>query len=300
MSDDATGLQLQIDSITERYKPEIEQLTAEGQAMQDQMQEPGLVGCVIGVDFDVNWQDVEMIFDIPQFAMREKRIGLDLPVIVADRQRIVFHTPSVRMVPKVIGKYPEFHGTTIKWKKLITHMPEPFMEKQEIIFDLPSVRMERKDIVLDLPEVTMDRVRWVVRLPEVIVRNVQAQTSALKDKGEALKQKGEALAARMRAEIDVLVAAFTAPLEQKALEARRDVAEAYDAVLQEVSGKTSDLQRRGIDPIKVPADAGTVNLRKVAADVVNQRDTALKALDAALEPILGAADDPSPALAEAA
>lgn len=293
MSDTTEELQQRIEAIVERYRPEIEQLKAAGQAMQEDVVDPNFGEAVINVDFDIEWRDKELIFDVPQFSMREKRISLHLPTVFSDRQRIVFDTPSVRMVDRIIGYKPEFRGfpPKIKMTPIIISIPEPFMERQEIIFDLPSVRMEQKDIVLNLPEVRLEQVRWVVRLPEITLRNVRAATEALKDKGEALKTRGEELSARMRSEIDATVAAFQGPLLDAALSAKQGAVAAFDGAIGAVNTAITDLQRRGVDPIKVPAVSGEVNLRKVLAGVVEQRDRAVAELDAAVAPVQAVADE---------
>jgi hypothetical protein len=274
-------LEARIAEIKARYQPEIDRLTEDGRRLAEEMDQPNAGEAVINVDFDVSWRDRQIAFDIPQFSMGEKRLVLDRPVVSAKREQIIFHTPSTRMVAKKIGQYPEFHGFRVKWKDLIAHVPEVFMERQEIIYDLPTVRMERKEIVLSVPEASMGRVEWVLRLPEVTMKSVSAEVRRVKERGETLKAQGESLAERMRGEVELLVAGFQAELMASALGAKEQVVSSYNGAIGAVTRAVQDLQAKGVDPIKVPTATGDVNLRKDLDSLIRDRDRAVADLDSA-------------------
>ena len=288
MSED---LQTKIDQITARYQPEIDRLQAEGQAIGDDAGKPGMGEVIINVDFDMEWKERELIFDVPTITMRERRMSLDLPKVTGKRQRIVFHTPSIRMENRVVGKYPVFRGFKVTMKDIIMKVPVHFMEKQEIIYDIPEVRMERKDISMKVPEFGKKRQRWVLKLPEFTAKNVKVEARKLQEKGEELRRRGEDLGKRMQTEIQALVASTYGILVEEGNDLRQDVEESFTGAIHQVKAAIDDLTARKIDPVKIPAEGGTVNLRKTLAELVAERDAAVAKIDEAL----AEADDEAPA-----
>lgn len=277
-------LQSRINEITERYTPEIERLKSEGQALGDQAGDPSAVEAVITVDFDMEWKDREIIFDLPTVTMRERDLSLDLPKIEMKRQRIVFDTPSIRMENRVVGKYPVFRGLKVTMKDIITKVPVPFMERQEIIFDIPEVRMERKEISLKIPEFGSNRQSWVVRLPEFTARNVKVEAKKLQERGQELQRRGEEIGSRMQSEVELLIASFYGPLAEEGAELRQDVEESFGGAIQQVKTVIDDLVTRKIDPVKVPAEGGNINFRQTLADLVAERESITAEIDQALSP----------------
>ena len=274
-------LQQRIDAVTARYRPELDRLQREGEDLAGQSERPSDHELILNVDFDVDWKDREIIFDLPSVTMRERRLSLDLPVVTKKRQRIVFDTPSVRMEVRIIGKYPVFRGTTIKWKYIKTKVPVPFLERQEIIYDIPEVRMERKDFSLKIPEFTKSRQRWVVRLPEFTVKSVKAEARELQQKGEDLQRRGEDIGARMRKEIDAVMAEFFGAVSEEGADLRDAVSDNYEAAIGATNEAINGLAAYKIDPIKVPTESGDLNLRKQYAELIAERDRVLSEIDAA-------------------
>jgi hypothetical protein len=272
-----TNLEQQIKSITDRYQPAIEDLKARGARMVEDYEKPGAVGAVIGVDFDVEWKEEVIIFDLPSVTMKTTEISLDIPEVSMETQTIIFHTPSVRMVSRKVGQYPEFHGFTVRWKDIIIDVPEPFMEEQKMIFDLPSVTMKRQDWKLDLPEFTMETQRWVIKLPHFTVKNVNVETGKIKASGQKLKEEGEELGRRMKAEIDNVISTGKAMSSHGSVEPINQIAAQFDGAIAALNKAINELVAKGIDPIKVPGQNGDINLRKQLAELIAQRETALAA-----------------------
>ncbi len=270
------SIQEQIAAIQEKYKPEIEALKRRGKELNDSYHKPDDWEAIIGVDFQVTWGDQKFSFDVPTVTMRTQTMALDLPEVFPERQTIIFHTPSVRMVDRKVGQYPEFHGPfKIVWKDIIISVPEPFMEEQKIIFDLPSVRMKRQEFKLDLPEFKMETMDITIGLPQVTVTKVSAATAKVKESGEALKAEGEQLAARMKSEIEAVIGGLTAVSGQASASVKHDVAAQYDTAINALQKGIDELVAKGVDPIKVPAESGEVNLRKQLADLIDARDKAI-------------------------
>lgn len=281
------NIEKKIKEITDRYQPAIEDLKTRGARMADDYRKPSAAGAVIGVDFDIDMKDQEIVFDLPSVTMKTTEISLDIPEVTMERQTIIFHTPSVRMVPRVVGRYPEFHGLSIEWREIIMHVPEPFMEEQKIIFDLPSVTMKRQDWKIDLPEFKMETQRWVITLPQFRVTNVNVETDKIKASGKRLQEEGEQLGERMKAEINAVLSTGQATGFQNNSEIKNQIAAQFDSAIAALNQAIADLVARGVDPIKVPGEKGEINLRKQLADLIAQRELALattEARDATPEP----------------
>jgi hypothetical protein len=124
-----------VKAISDRYQPRFDEI-------QDEAPDGGGVGAIIDLDIDVKWATVTVALDLPEVTMTLQEWSLDLPQVTMKDQRIVFHTPSTRMVAKKIGQYPEFVGfpPKIRWRDIITHMPEFFMQEHEMIMGIPEVR----------------------------------------------------------------------------------------------------------------------------------------------------------------
>jgi hypothetical protein len=272
-------LQEQIQAIQDRYRPQIEDLKRRAQQVVDDYEKPSSVGPAIGVDFKIDWKDVEIIFDVPSVTMKETRISLDIPEIFSESQTIIFHTPSIRMVDRKVGEYPEWHGLRVVWKPIIISVPETFMEEQRIVFDLPSVTMKRHDWKIDIPEFAMERVRWVIGLPQFTVINVRAETAEMQQKGERLKAEGAEIGARMKSEINAVISGMKAASSQEEIGVKNEAIAVYDSAIAKVTTSINELVARGIDPIKVPTESGDINLRKQLADLVAKRTEALQRVD---------------------
>ena len=274
-------LQEQIDSIKTRYQPQIEALKQRGEALRDKCGKPDDIEAVIGLDFTLEMARTEMSFDLPSVTMKEHHVALHIPEIISERQTIIFDTPSVRMVRKVVGRYPEFHGFKVVWKDIIIDVPEPFMEEQRIIFDTPSVTMKRQDWYVKIPEFTMQRVDWSFDVPQITVKNVKGQVRWAEEEGRKLKAEGEAIASAMKADIAAVIGGTQANTLQETQQISADAAGAYDAAITKMKAAIDELVAKGVDPIKVPTPNGNVNLRQQLADLVAARAQALAEIPAA-------------------
>lgn len=284
----STSLQNRIDEVVNRYKPLIDGLMAEGKQMERDFEEPSKVGAVLTVDIDVKWERTEIIFDIPSARMKRHEISFDLPEVRMNTRKISFDTPSVKMVTKKVGEYPCFKG--LKWYTCDIKMdvPEFFMERQEIKFDIPEFSMKRHDISFDIPEFFMNRVTWSLHLPQFKIINVKAETEAMKQKGEALKVRGENLGNAMKAEIDSIMAGGFGEGAQAILSQRDAIVKPFNDAVGVIVKTIDDLVAKKIDPVKVPANDGNINLRKTLEEVVTLRDKTLAEFDARTSPSDGA------------
>ena len=276
---ESAALQQRIAEIKNRYEPQLKALSDKGQTMSDDYEKPSDVGAVIGVDFKVDWKDVEIIFDVPSITVEDRSFSIDLPEVGSSQQKISFDVPDTRMVDRKVGQYPEIHGFTIEWKDIIVSVPEPYMRRVEIVTNIPSVTMKRQDFVIGIPKITTEQVRWVVGLPQFTVVNVSVQTQEIQDKGKGLQAEGEDLSKRMKSEIDVEVAKFKGALIGAAFSSKTDVSNGYNKALGTIKSTIEELAANGCDPIKVPTANGDVNLRKTYEDVDTNKARALSEFD---------------------
>jgi hypothetical protein len=278
------AFQQRIDSIQKRYQPRIEEVKRKGEDLRRGYRPPSTQGGMAGVEFEVEWKDVDIIFDLPTVTIRDQKIVLDLPEYTTARQTISFDVPSTRMVNVKVGETPEFHGLwTIEWKPNYISVPEFYMQRVEFVYDLPSVTMRRQELVFGIPEFSMQHQSWNLKLPQFKTRNVKAELGELKTKGEQLRAEGEQIGADMKAEIDREVENYKRNMIARTLSTRSEVANSYNQALGNLKTAIDDLQSKGTDPIKIPTAQGDVNLRKKYQELVAGRDQALSEIDSALK-----------------
>ncbi|RYG75068.1 MAG: hypothetical protein EON59_18585 [Alphaproteobacteria bacterium] len=95
------ALSTSIKAISDRYQPEFDRIRDDGP-------DGGGVDAKLGVDIDIGWETITIALDLPEVTMTLQSWSLDLPQVTMKDKRIVFRTPSVRMVRKKIGQYPHF------------------------------------------------------------------------------------------------------------------------------------------------------------------------------------------------
>ncbi len=245
-----------VQAIKAKYEPRIAALVQRGKQMKEDFKTPSTVGAVINVDFDVDWKDVYIIFDIPSVSIKDQSLKFDLPETTMKLQTISWDIPAICM------KYVEF-----PWGGGF-HVPEPCMKRQEIKLHLPEVSMRTQEIIMGIPEFTMEHVFWTLGLPELTVKNVKAEIKKMEDEGAALKADGEVLAHDMKTEVDAAIAEAYGG-------GSAEVKAKYDASLLKVSAGIDSLQQAGIDPVKAPTEGGNINFRKQYEDLMNQRNQVL-------------------------
>lgn len=279
MSDE---FQQKVDEVQQKYRPELDQIEAEGRKLSDDAQDPSVAGAAIGIDFDVEMKAKEISFNLPTVTMREREFSLHLPTVKKDRQRIVFDVPTVTMETYCAFKRPVVHWPKIKMECVYLDKPVVRMKPHEIIYDLPSVTMERKSFTLKVPEFGSKTHRIVLHLPQFTITNVKVETEKLQRRGEELRERGEAIAKRMEAEVQVLIAAFFGSASTGQIGVRQEIENSYSGAIGQVEGAISELDAQKVDASKVPAEGGNVNLRKVLVDLIDERDGAIKALEEGL------------------
>lgn len=269
--------QARLDEIQRRYEPRLRELQADGEALERSLDEPSSVEAVFRADVDITWKDREIILDVPQVTVKDQVIGIDVPEVTSRNRRIVFDVPTLRMERWCIAKNP------LTGKCMYISRPETRMERREIVTKIPKVAMRRRDVILGIPEVTMKPTRFVVKLPQVTVRNMRAEAKKVEEAAQALEARAEQIGREMETEINAAVTSFEAELFAGAGPRRREVERAFEEALQSVDAAIKDVQASGVDPIKVPADGGDVNLRKIYAEIVEKQKQATTEIAVALD-----------------
>lgn len=291
MSDE---FQQKVDEIEQKYRPELDQIEAEGHDLSEDAKDPNAVGAVIGIDFDVEMKEKALSFDLPTVTMRNRELSLHLPVIKKNRQRIVFDIPTMTMETYCAFKRPVVRWPRVKMECVYLDKPVFRMKRHEIIYDLPSVTMERKSFTLKVPEFGSKTHTIILKIPQFTVKNFRVETEKLQRRGEELRERGEAIAKRMEAEVQALITTFFGAASTGQIGIRQEVENSYSGAIGQIEGAISELDAQKVDASKVPAEGGNLNLRKVLVDLIEERDRAIKTINES------AANSPSDDLQEAA
>lgn len=276
----AENLQQRIDEVVNRYKPQIEQLKKDGEQIASDFEEPSTVGATVGVDFKIEWARQEISFDLPSVTMDRHEISFDVPAITMKTKKIIFDRPDICMKDQVVGYKPEVRGfpPQVRMTPIIVSIPVPCMKREEISFDIPEVTSQRQELSFDVPKFRMNRTDWSFDLPQFTIINVRAETDRIKEKGDDLKRRAESIKQAMMAEIQNILNGG-ASSAQDAIDQRQALAKPFNDAVAAISGKIDELVAKKIDPVKIPAEGGNINLRKLLSDVVAQREAALEKFD---------------------
>ena len=213
---------------------------------------------IINVDFDVTWKNVDLIFDLPSITMKEQRISFDLPETTMKLQTFSWDRPDICME---YVKFPWGGGF---------HVPKPCMKREEIKLHIPEFTMKNQEIIMHLPEFRMERTHWVLGLPQITIKNVKVETEKIQRRGNEIQAEGDAIAAEMKLEVDSVVAQLYGDVGQ--------VKERFDTALIQIGNSIDDALKHGLDPIKLPAAGGDINLRKMYATLLEQRNSTVASL----------------------
>lgn len=284
--EETKALNEKIAEIKARYQPQIDQLTADAQSLQGDVDTPGAIAAVINVDIKVEWKVHDFSLDLPAVTMKDRGFSLDLPTVTMNQKHLIFDIPSVCMVEQVVGYKPEFRGLEVKITPIIISVPQPCMKRIDISTDIPEFKMERQDFVLGVPEFKMERQDFSLTLPEFTIIKVSAQAAALESRGNDLMARGQAIGQAMKAEIDAEVNAFKQKVFGQASSVKTDVSTAFDTALIKIGDSINTLVQKGCDPIKVPTDSGDVNLRKMYDELSSKKSETIGAVDEAIKPIV--------------
>ena len=86
--DQSAALQTRIADIKKKYDPQLQSLSEKGKKLGDDYERPSDVVAVVGVDFRVDWKNVELTFDIPSITVEDRNQALGtISTAIDDLQR---------------------------------------------------------------------------------------------------------------------------------------------------------------------------------------------------------------------
>lgn len=253
----------------------------------DDMPDTEGADAAIGIDFDVEWKLQTIKLHLPEVTMKLQSWYFHLPSVTMKNKRIVFHTPSVRMVPKKIGQYPEIHGFTVKWKDIITHVPETFMEKQEIVMGIPEIYMEEQNIKLHVPEFKMGLQEIKLHLPEFRVRNISIESGNIQDEAEDAAEDFKSVVNADKLEFFSSAKSQIIPAVGKVFSCHRsNIQNSKDETLANFEPGLNQL-RTAIEKLKSSgADQEVPNLQDQLQDLVSKRNEAANKFEESINGML--------------
>lgn len=269
--------------IQNEYQPRFDAIEAAGKKLEDEA--PSGTGVAIGADFDVNWEDQRFVFNAPEVRMTDKTMVFGSPQVTITNKKMAVDIPATRMVAKKVGQYPEVvcrrpWSCTVKWRDIITHVPEAYMQRTEWVMGVPETRWENTQIKMDLPEISMSQQTWITKIPKITVKNPTLEAKRIEKEGEELKSRGEALAAEIREQAantaGELVACHTNGIQAQ----RTQVAAMFDGAVMQANAAIETARLQKADPANLTgSDGQVVNLIAQRDEILQQRDKALKSFD---------------------
>ena len=192
------SLEKTIEQSINEFESELALIQDEVQNEADELKEetPEGIEVALGFDLEVGSREEVWKLHLPQFILEEQQVGSwDIPEIFIEQQDIIFHTPSVRMVMKVVGKYPEvkcgWRGCRTTWKEIKTKVPETFMEEQKIRMGVPVVRTKHQNIILSIPVVEFKLTELKFNVPTIEIEDVSGRISETKREAKKLQSETE-------------------------------------------------------------------------------------------------------------
>lgn len=216
-------------------------------ALQDEMPNTTGADAAIQLDFKVGWKDTEILIPWVEFTVGQKEVRIDLlQVKIADRD-FIFHTPSVRMVNKKIGQYPEFKCSglkcSVKWSDIITKVPETFMEEQRIVIGVPEFWIDTTGILIPELKVDFSQKKIVTGLPQFTLTDIKVKAGEIKEKSQHLAEKYQSEFKELAAETHSDAKARTAGKVHEIFDCHRSNLEVQkDATLASINAQIQSAQ----------------------------------------------------------
>ncbi|KXJ05361.1 hypothetical protein AC249_AIPGENE13630 [Exaiptasia diaphana] len=276
----ADRMQVRVDDLSADLKTRVDEI-------QDDMPDSDGIDGYVGIDFDVEWKLQTIKLHLPEVVMKEQKWIYDLPSVTVRDKKMIFHTPATRMKPKKVGQYPEFHGPfKVKWKDIITHVPETYMQRQEIIMGVPEFRMEEQRTILHVPEFSMRLNEIKLHLPEFTVKDIKVESGKAKAKAEdaekdfqtALSREQALLLRDARQEITPKVSALFSCYRTEIENKRNTAMAAFLPAIEQLKGAIANLRNSGGSEHVPELERQLQDLLKNKVETERRFDESLKSL----------------------
>ncbi|MGB7262237.1 MAG: hypothetical protein WBC68_09210 [Albidovulum sp.] len=271
-----TMLEQKISEISQKYQVELSEIEAEGSALAADAPDYEDWEAMVGISIDTSWDTTSIVFDVPEVTFKTRDLSLHLPQFRMKSKRIVWDNPEMKMVLKVVGKYPCFRGLKQYMCEIKTKVPEWRMVRREARLDIPEVFWARTDFSMDIPEFSMNQVEVKMDLPQFRVDDVKATLGAYEGRANTLSERAEQLAAAQMAEISEVV---HADLSDK----RSAVSVQFDGAIAALNKAITDVEAHGANPEEIQSVDGVVNLIAELDKLRAKKAKALAAIDSHMQ-----------------
>jgi len=282
-----------IESAAKKYDPEFQAITDEGKSIEGDKNKATISGTL-----DIKMVEQKWVLGVPEFKVTMNKASFDVPTATMKTQRIVYDTIETRMVPKKTGQYPEtvvesclvdgpfgskFTSvcTTVRWKDIITNVPEFKKVTTEIKLDVPEFTTTKWS--LDIPNVETKLVQqtWMVKIPEITVRDVTVEAKKLKDRGDKLGERAKTVEQQQRGEVTKATAGFYSCQANNLRAQKKSIQDQYFDGIAKMDQAIAQVRSYGIDPTQVrTAEGKTTNLVAEKEKLVNQWNEKSAEIDA--------------------
>jgi hypothetical protein len=244
--------------------------------------DPDNIETFIGIDVVVDWKDVKISIDLPEFVMQTQNLSLDLPSITMSLQEISFDVPQTTMTTRCVANGPVWYGPfTVKWECIgYADFPEVTMKTTVIKTDIPQITMERMDFSIDLPEVTMKTQEMVLTLPQITVREVSVTIAEKKDAiqnaagnlTQKINSEQGQFKMQLAEEINEPTKAYIQNVRTEILSKRQEVSDSFNPAIQKLKDAINILKQNN-------ANDKVAELEGVLSNLVTKYQEALSSID---------------------
>lgn len=259
-----------IESVAKKFDPEFQAITDEGKSIEGDKNKATVSGTL-----DIKMVEQRWVLGVPELKVTMNKASFDVPAATMKTQRIVYDTIETRMVPKKTGQYPEtvvesclvdgpfgtkFTSvcTTVRWKDIITNVPEFKKVTTEIKLDVPEFTTTKWS--LDIPNVETKIVQqtWMVKIPEVTVRDMTVEAKKLKERGDKLGEKAKTVEQQQRGEVTKATAGFYSCQASNLRAQKKSIQDQYFDGIAKMDQAIAQVRSYGIDPTQVRTAEGKI------------------------------------------
>jgi hypothetical protein len=282
-----------IEAAAKKFQPQIDSMKEEGNSIEGDKNKATISGTL-----DIKMVEQTWVLGVPEFKVTMNKASFDVPTATMKTQRIVYDTIETTMVPTKTGQYPEtvveqcmvdgpfgskFSSvcTTIRWKDIITSVPQFKKVTTEIKLDIPEFSTTKWS--LDIPNIETKVVQqtWKVKIPEITVRNFTVEASKLKERGERLGETAKTVEKQQHGEVTKATAWFYSCQANNLRSQKKTIQAQYSEGIAKIDQAIAQVQGYGIDPTRVKAaDGTTTNLVAVKEKLVAEWNVKSLEIDA--------------------
>lgn len=270
--------QTALNGVGEKFKPQFDAYQKEGDDLKKDAS--------VQFNFDVTWDNVDIIFGMPTVTIKDQDIILGMPQVAMRTQELVFSTPSVRMERHKTGEYPEIvcdhafiPSCTVHWSPIFIDVPVPFLQEQHVKMDVPEFTFADTKLRLGIPEFSTTQTRWVIGLPQFKLTSIFLNSGEIKDRSDALQKRIGSTRTTMMQETGADIHALFDCQRESLVKNRSEAAVKFTSALSLMDAVIQSIRAQNGDPTRLPDGSDLVAKR---AGLEAQRVAAMSKFDDAL------------------